>query len=289
MRTLRLIPAIIALSATSAAAQPASNQTPTPLLPPPISANALLPRPIPKANLAEWNAALGRKPVSLAVDGVILRGFDYSPKAANAPTVLFFGANGWDVDDADQHLRQIAARGARVVAYDYRGYGFSEGKPDLRTFRADALKLYDNLTKDQGTPAVAVFGFSMGSALAAYVASQRKVEGVVLVAPIAHAREFFVDYARAHTPQIDPNKLITTPDADDVFGEADLIAQSTAPLLVVHGEADDIVPYNEGKEVFAASPSAQKTFVSLPGEKHNGAVDNETALAAFGTFFATLR
>ncbi len=179
----------------------------------------------------------------------------------------------------------------RVVAYDYRGYGFSEGRADVRTFRRDALRLYDALaaTTPGGAARVGVFGFSMGTAIAAYVASERKVAGLVLVAPISNAHAFFIDYVAPRRSPFPPEKLMTTPDADEAFDEVGMVAKSTAPLLVVHGDADDTVPYAEGKEVFAASRSAQKSFVTIRGAKHDEAVTSDKAFEAYATFFATLR
>jgi pimeloyl-ACP methyl ester carboxylesterase len=268
---------------------PTDGQTPTPLLPPPISANAILPRPLPAAPLADWNAAVGRKLISLTIDKVTLRGWEYPAKISNAPTVLFFGGNSSEINDADQVYRTLAD-GVRVVAYDYRGYGFSEGRADVRTFRRDALRLYDALATATpgGASRVAVFGFSMGTAIAAYVASERKVAGMVLVAPISNAHAFF-DYLAPRLNPPPPDKFMTTPDADEAFDGVGMVAKSTAPLLVVHGDADDTVPYAEGKEVFAASRSAQKSFVTIRGAKHNEAVTSDKAFEAYATFFATLR
>jgi pimeloyl-ACP methyl ester carboxylesterase len=274
---------LLALSPTPSA------QTPTPLLQPPTSANAILPFPRPAANLADWNAAAGRKLASLTVDKVTLRGFDYPGPTVNAPTVLVFGGNGWTIDDADPLLRAMAQLGARVVAYDYRGYGFSEGRADVRTFRRDALRLYDALAAQAGSTHVAVYGFSMGTAIASYVASERSVAGLIVVAPMSSAVEFFRAFGPTHLRDFNVDKLMTTPDADEAYDEAGMVAKSTAPLLVVHGDADDVIPYAEGKEVYEASRSTHKKFVTLHRVDHNDAPGRRETLEALETFFTSLR
>ena len=266
-----------------------SAQTPTPLLQPPTTANAILPFPRPSANLADWNAGAGRKLASLTIDKVTLRGFDYPGPTVNAPTVLVFGGNGWTIDDADPLLRAMAQLGARVVAYDYRGYGFSEGRADVRTFRRDALRVYDALAAQAGSTHVAVYGFSMGTAIASYVASERSVAGLILVAPMSSAVEFFRAFGPGRFRDFSVEKMMTTRDADEAYDEVGMVAKSTAPLLVIHGDADDVIPYAQGKEVYDASRSLPKTFVTLHRVNHNDAPGRRETFEALERFFAALR
>ena len=163
---------------------------------------------------------------------------------------------------SDGLYRRLAALGPTVVVYDYRGYGFSSGKPDMAAFREDALKLYDALAAQHP---VVVYGFSMGTAVAAYVASVRPLPGLILAAPIASAAEEVPVYLRAggapssyiaaHTP---------APDAVEIFGEATLVAKSKVPLLVLHGNDDFLIPAEQSREVLAASAAAQKRLVTIP-------------------------
>jgi fermentation-respiration switch protein FrsA (DUF1100 family) len=128
----------------------------------------------------------------------------------------------------------------------------------------------------------------MGTVFAAYVASQRKVAGIALVAAIADAAEEIPSYAKASGMDAPGIALVPTADATEAFGEAALVAQSKAPLLVVHGESDPVVPVTQGREVFAASPATVKRLLVLPGVDHNGALAASAMLDALIGFVSAL-
>ncbi|HEY0383038.1 MAG TPA: alpha/beta fold hydrolase [Candidatus Elarobacter sp.] len=247
----------------------------------PVSPNAILPNPPPTASLTAWVEAPGRTMLSIDAEGATLRGWSYAGSTPAMPTVLYFGGNAARLVDEESSLRAIAARGPSVVAFDYRGYGFSTGQADVMTMRRDALKLFDaTAARAGGSGRVIVFGFSLGTVMAAYIASQRKVGGVALVASIADATEEIPAYAKASGMSFPGVTLVATPDATEAFGEAALIAQSNAPLLVVHGELDSTVPVAQGREVYAASKVTAKRLVVIPGVGHNGTLAAPATLDA---------
>lgn len=255
----------------------------------PVSPNAILPNVVPTAPLVAWVEAPGRTVLSVDGDGVSLRGWSFAGTAPSMPVILYFGGNVARLVDEEPSLRAIAARGPGVVAFDHRGYGFSTGQADVMSMRRDALRLFDATAARAGGPGhVIVFGFSMGTVFAAYVASQRKVAGIALVAAIADAAEEIPSYAKASGIDFPGITLVPTADAVAAFGEAALVAQSTAPLLVVHGEADRVVPVAQGREVAAASPATVKRLVVLPGVDHNGALAAAATLDALIAFAASL-
>ena len=255
----------------------------------PVSANAILPSTVPTAPLSAWTEAPGRALLAVDGDGVSLRGWSFAGSTPAAPTILYFGGNVARLLDEEPSLRAIARRGPGVVAFDYRGYGFSTGQADVMTMRRDALRLFDATAARAGGPGhVVVFGFSMGTVFAAYVAAQRKVAGIALVAAIADAVEEIPSYAKASGFDFPGITLVPTPDAVEAFGEAALVAQSKAPLLVVHGEADRVVPVVQGREVFAASPATVKRLVVLPDVDHNGALAAAATLDALIAFVSAL-
>jgi fermentation-respiration switch protein FrsA (DUF1100 family) len=67
-----------------------------------------------------------------------------------------------------------------------------------------------------------------------------------------------------------------------------MMARSDAPLLMLHGEADDLVPIPQGREVFTASPAKRKVFVSVPGAGHNETLDSPVAMSAVREFLAAV-
>jgi pimeloyl-ACP methyl ester carboxylesterase len=255
-----------------------------------LSPNLIIPTPPPSASLSDWVVAPGRTPLSVKRDGILLRGFRYAGANPQMPVVLFFNGNGMTVAASDTLYRQIASLGPNVVVYDYRGYGFSTGAPDLSSYRADALRIYDDLNAATANHRVVLYGFSMGTAIATYIASQRELTGLILAAPIASAEEEFPIYAaRLGYPASSIDNSRPSLEARDIFGEATMIMKSHAPLLVLHGTADTLVPINQGHEVFASSPSLEKRMVELDGATHNQTASQPESFKAVQQFLNSLR
>jgi hypothetical protein len=253
----------------------------------PVPANFLIPQPPPSAPLADWTGSATRVLQSMPLPDATLRGWKYPSSKPNAPVILFFNGNGMTIDRSDPFYRQLVQTGAELCVYDYRGIGFSAGSPDVMAFRQDALRLYDSLTASSPGRPVIVYGFSLGTAMATYIASQRNVAGLILAGTIASAVEEFPVYSRAHGVSAETAAaLIPAPDSIEAFNEVGNIARSSAPLLMLHGEADTLVPIDQGREVFAASSSSQKKFVSLPGVVHNQTPATAQSIGAVAEFLA---
>lgn len=256
---------------------------------PPVHANAIIPQPPPSAPIANWVAAKDRATTSIDVDGVTLRGWSYAGPGSTLPTVLLFNGNAATISGSDPFYRILAAQGARVVVFDYRGYGFSGGTADFAAFQRDALAVYDAVAKDTGRGAV-VYGFSMGAPIAAYVAAHRPVAGLILAAAMANAREELPIFAMGRgAPESIARALVAAPDAEAAFDDLGFVAHSTAPLLVLHGTSDEAVPIAQGREVLAASASSRKRIVELPNANHNGTVSAPASLEAVRQFLTSMR
>ena len=255
-----------------------------------LPANTILPVPAPRAPRSEWLNEGIRHKLLEEIAGVPLRGYRYAGSDPGAPTLLFFNGNGMTVLRADRLYRELALLGPTVVVYDYRGFGFSNGTPDLKSFREDGLQLYDRLAVAAPGHRVVVFGVSLGTAMATYVASQRPVAGLVLGMPIASAAEELPVYGRLlGYPAEQLAHAARTDEATAIFDEVGMVRQSKAPLLILHGTADEVVPIAQGREVLAASSAAQKRMVEVPGAGHNAAVASPEAVVALAGFLQSLR
>ena len=293
-----------------------------------MPANGVIPQPPPTSAIGEWTDAPGRFRVELDVDGAKLRGWDY--KAGNAgearedaavqakggtsaigrmaaamgasheetgaaatkdvPVVVFFNGNVMTIGQSDALYRRMAQAGAEVVVYDYRGYGFSEGMADVGAFRKDALGIFDKVMREYPGRRVVVYGFSLGTAMAAYVAAERRIGGLVLAAAFATAQEELPLFARRMGVSAEEVAGLT-PDAEAVvaFDEVAMVRaagrrNAGAPLLMLHGRDDTLVPVAQGREVFQASPVKRKEFVELPGAGHAQTVFADGAFRALGVF-----
>ena len=145
--------------------------------------------------------------------------------------------------------------GFSVFAYDYRGYGLSDGTPSEPRVYADIDGAYDYLTAQLHVPPqrIIAYGRSLGAGAAVDLAARRPVGGLILESP-------FLSAFRVMT------RVPLFPF--DKFRNADKIGRVRCPLLVMHGEADEIVPFWHGRQLFDKAPGP-KIFVAIPGAHHN--------------------
>ena len=175
-------------------------------------------------------------------------------------TILHSHGNGEDLGDIIPELREFREQGYAILAYDYRGYGLSSGKPSEANACADILAAYGYLIKNlQVSPdRIIVHGYSVGGGPSVWLASHRKVAGVVLESAFTTALSTVT-------------RIPLFPI--DRFRNIDLMAGITVPLLVIHGTADRIVPYSHGEKLFSAAMSPKK-FLRVEGGGHYGLRDD---------------
>jgi len=174
--------------------------------------------------------------------------------------VLFCHGNGGNVGDRAPHASLLAAAGFDVLLFDYRGYGRSRGRPGEHATYADARAARAALLAHGAVdPArVLYLGESLGAAVALELALAHPPAGLILQAPFTSIR----DIARVHYAWI-PRALV--PDA---YPSLDRIPRLRAPLLVLHGARDQIVPLMHGEEIFRAAPEPKRLEV-FRGAAHN--------------------
>ena len=175
-------------------------------------------------------------------------------------TILHSHGNGEDLGDIMTELREFHDRGFAVLAYDYRGYGLSSGRPTEANACADIEAAYRFLTETNKVPAarIIVHGYSVGGGPAVWLASRHRVGGLVLESAFT-------------TALATVTRLPLFPV--DRFRNIDLIGRVTAPILVIHGTDDRIIPYSLGEKLFAAAPSP-KRFLRVEGAGHYGLRDD---------------
>ncbi len=242
-----------------------------------IHPDDMMDSPRPKASLAKWTDAPGRRRVTLAVNGALLRGYSYAGARADAPVLLMFGGSGNLIERHDKAARGFARYASRVVWYDYRGYGFSSGTAHFTTLRSDALRIYDAVKRQSANGRVVVLGYSMGTAIADYVALHRSVTGLILAAP-------WDDIVAASEYQDSKHAYRLSPEAAPLFDEVAMVEHIHEPLLVFQGTKDDAIPPAQGPALERDAASAQKRFVSINGAKHDWLLENaqsQRAVAAF--------
>ncbi len=200
-------------------------------------------------------------------DGVSLHGW-HIPANDYRGTVLFLHGNAGNISHRLDSIRIFHDLGLDTLIIDYRGYGQSEGKPHERGIYLDGQSALSYLIDERGEDPgrIVVFGRSMGGAVAARLAANDGIAGVIVESCFTSA----VDMARRIYPFL-PVRLITRLD----FPVADDIARSQSPVLVVHSRDDEIIPFVMGQSLYDVAPEP-KQFLELRGDHNGGFLMNES-------------
>ncbi|MBI4529338.1 MAG: alpha/beta hydrolase [Deltaproteobacteria bacterium] len=211
-----------------------------------------------------------------AADGVRLNGW-FIPHPGAAATVVWFHGNAGNIAHRVENIgllhRQV---GVHIFIFDYRGYGRSHGEvSEQGTYRdGEGALEYLRSRKDVDPKKIVFFGRSLGAAVAAEMAIRRGCMALILETPFASIREM----ARVAFPFFPVGPFLKTR-----YAVLDKIKEVRAPLLVVHGDRDEIVPLAQARKVFAAAPEP-KEFYTIRGARHN-----DTHIVGGEGYFAALR
>jgi uncharacterized protein len=196
-------------------------------------------------------------------DGERLHGWWIGTRTDPLGHLLVCHGNAGNVGDRVPHAALLTAAGFDVLLFDYRGYGRSSGSPSeegtYRDARAALVCLLDQRAIDPAR--IFYLGESLGGAVALNLALERPPAGVVLLSAFTGIR----DLGRLHYPFVPPALV---PDAYPTLRR---IRELHAPLLVLHGERDEIVPLSHGRALFEAAPEPKRLHV-FPGVGHNDLV-----------------
>lgn len=199
------------------------------------------------------------------------------PAAPGMPTLLWSHGNAEDIGYLAERHQDFHARGYGILAYDYPGYGLSEGRPDEDGCYDACQSAWNHLTETLGVPAdqIIIYGQSVGSGPSVWLAEHQSCAGLMLVTP-------FISAFRTVT------RVPVFPG--DRFNNIDRIASITTPLLVVHGDQDQVIGQWHGKKLHDLHPGP-KTFLSIEGAGHNDIylLATDEILDALDVFWKTTR
>ena len=193
-------------------------------------------------------------------DGKRLHGWWIRATGPPRGHVLFCHGNAGNVASRAGYARILSRAGFDVLLFDYRGYGRSDGRPTEHGTYLDARAALAVLLARPGVRRGRTFylGESLGAAVALELALRAPPAGVILQSAFTSVR----DMAREVLPML-PRTIV--PDA---YPSLRLIPAVAAPVLVLHGERDDVVPVEQGRALFAAAREPKQLRV-LPGAGHN--------------------
>lgn len=172
--------------------------------------------------------------------------------------ILGFGGNAWNADSVALYLHGLFPD-ADVIAFHYRGYSPSTGEPSAAALVADGLLVHDHVVKARGPVRVVTVGFSIGAGVAAYLASQRPLAGLILVTPFDSLEAL----ARDHYPWLPVGLLLR-----HRMPTIDFVREATAPTALIAAERDTIVPPERTQ---ALRPAIVNLVLdrTIPGAGHN--------------------
>ena len=179
--------------------------------------------------------------------------------SADGNVILFFHGKKDTLHVATPVIRHLSTLADGLLVFDYRGFGISEGTPDKEGIYTDAETIFQWL-KQQNIPdeRIVVIGHSLGSAPAVRIAAQHPVKALVLLAPYSS----MADVVSTLLPFVPVRFLLT-----ENFEPIKDISSVTAPILIMHGTNDRLIPISLGQQLFEAA-RFPKQFVSLENTGH---------------------
>ena len=193
-------------------------------------------------------------------DGTKLFGW-YVESAATSAVVLWCHGNAGNIINRLENLRELYRIGLSVFIFDYRGYGRSQGSPSEEGLYQDALGAHDYLTRTRMIPPdrIVIFGRSLGAAVAGELAVQKPAAGLILESSFPS----IAAVAKFHYGGLPLHWLLGAE-----FTLIDRLPHLSLSKLIIHGDQDDIIPLELGRQVFEAA-KPPKFFYAIPGADHN--------------------
>lgn len=174
-----------------------------------------------------------------------------------APTLIYSHGNAEDIGQNMDIFQEWNSRGLGVIAYDYPGYGLSPGTATEKSTQETIRRIWDHAVSSGIDPSsIIIVGRSIGSGPSVWLASSVKPAGLILVSPLKSA------YAVAF-----PTPLPIFPG--DLFPNLERIAKINTPLLVIHGENDEVIPCSHGVAIHENSPAENKSLIKIKNARHN--------------------
>ncbi|HTZ03739.1 MAG TPA: alpha/beta hydrolase [Xanthobacteraceae bacterium] len=209
-----------------------------------------------------------------ASDGVQIHVWHVPPRDGK-PVVLYFHGNGGALQYRVERFRRLIDAGIGLVALEYRGYGGLGGSPSEEGLIRDAEAAYAFAAAHYAAQQIVVWGESLGSGVAVALAAEKPVGRVILEAPFTSAlavgerRYWYL-----------PVRFLMK----DRFRSDRRIGKVTAPLLILHGVQDRVVPYAMGERLFELANKPKHIARFLDGGHED--LDNNGALDAVARFLA---
>jgi alpha-beta hydrolase superfamily lysophospholipase len=209
-----------------------------------------------------------------ASDGVQIFAWHVAPRD-DKPVIVYFHGNGGALRYRVERFRKLIGAGIGLLAVEYRGYGGSAGSPTETGLFADGEAAYAFAAARYKPEQIVVWGESLGTAIAVTIAAEKPVARVILEAPFTSA----ASVARLRYWYMPIGLLMK-----DQYRSDERIEKITAPVLILHGTRDHIVPFAMGERMFELTKAPKHIARFLDGDHED--LDANGALHAVGRFLA---
>lgn len=195
--------------------------------------------------------------------GVVLNGLIFeTSQQPKRGIVLYFHGNADDLRRWGKYAAQFTNLGYDVWMYDYRQFGKSKGPMSESAYYEDADYVYARLLEQYNEKDVVLYGYSLGSGIATYLAAKHAPSRLILEAPYYS----FIDLAKRIAPIYPYEKLLRYQ-----FPTHERIGRVACPILLLHGTDDELVPYASSEALLRKAPQAR--LAPIPGGKHKNLAD----------------
>jgi fermentation-respiration switch protein FrsA (DUF1100 family) len=215
-----------------------------------------------------------------AADGTALFAWFLPARGEPRASVLYLHGNAENISTHFANVAWMPAAGYNVLAFDYRGYGGSEGSPTLAGVQLDIDAAMRTLLArpDVDPRRIIIFGQSLGGALAIHYAAnsayRASVRAIVIDSAFSDYRRIVREKAASFFLTWPFQWLLTQTVDNDFTPAASVHAISPIPLLLIHGERDSVVPLEHSKRLYARAAEPKELWV-VPDAGHIQAVRNK--------------
>lgn len=211
-----------------------------------------------KNSLASFNIKNAEEITLTTDDNIKLQAW-FRPSNKNHNMVIFLHGNAGNLEDRVEHLKALTDMDYGFIIPAWRSFGKSQGNPSLKGLYLDAKSAIDYLTNHGYSLAnTIIIGESLGTGIATEMALRYKFKGLFLITPYTSV----ADRADEIYPYMFAKQL-----TKDNFKILDKIADINQPLLIIHGDSDNMVPYSHSQIIFAAAKDPKK-FILYPNINH---------------------
>ncbi len=210
---------------------------------------------------------IGENDILIDVEEDVQVGARFHLISQSSSTILFFHGNGEISSEYDDIARVYNQKNINFIIADFRGYGFSNGEPNVKNTQADAHVILDYvvayLQEYQYIGPLFIMGRSLGSVSVLELAQRypKDFSGLIIESGFADEKPLFT--------------LISTTaeqagfKKEDGFLNGEKIKKYSGPLLIIHAEQDHIIPFNQGQLLNDLCPSSNKKLLPIPNANHN--------------------